>query len=180
MYAETQHDLHSYLQWLKWVGLAVIIWQLASFAAKEAGFPLPLLIQSAHLVVLVAAVLMYFMIANGHFSIQISTQGWDLRYFPFQLYHRHIEWDEIKIVRRVPPEDLPPNVRFGFPVMNFTRLFLLSNPHYEVLCLDLINGGQIFISTKNADELILFLQKEMVFALKSTKSATNETGYFVK
>jgi hypothetical protein len=180
MYAEKQHDLHPYLRWLKWINLAVIIWQLASFAANEAGFSLPLLAQSAHFVILVAAVLMYFMIANGHFSIQISAKGWDLRYFPFQLQHRHIDWDEIKIVSRVPLEDLPPNAQFGFPVMNFTRLFLLSNPHYEVLRLDLINGGQIFISTKNADELILFLQKEMVFALKSPKAIQNEVEFLIK
>lgn len=180
MYAETQHDLHPYLRWLKWMSLVVVIWQITSFAVKEAGFPLPLLAQSAYLVVLIAAVLMYFMIANGHFSIQISSKGWDLRYFPFQLYHRHINWDEIKIVSRVQSEDLPPNVQFGFPVMNFTRLFLLSNVCYEVLRLDLINGGQIFISTKNAEELIFFLQKEMVFALKSTKNTPNETRLFVK
>ncbi|MEI6411799.1 MAG: hypothetical protein WCR52_20575 [Bacteroidota bacterium] len=160
--------------------MAAIIWQLAAFAAKEAGFVWPLTGQGAHLVLLITAVPMCLMIANGRFSIRISPKGWDLRYFPFQLYYQHLDWDEIKIVSRVPPEDLPPNAQFGFPIMRFTRLFLLTNPRYEVLRLDLINGGQIYFSTKNANELILFLQKEMVFALKSTKSATNEIGHFVK
>lgn len=180
MYAEKQHDLHPYLRRLQWVGLVVMIWQLASFAAKEAGFSWLIFGQNTHLFILIAAGIICGLIANGQFSIRISSKGWDLRYFPFQLYHRHIDWDEIKIVSRVPLAELPPNIHFGYPVMNFTRLFLLSNSRYEVLRLDLINGGQIYISTKNANELILFLQKEMVFVLKSSKSYPNEVGHFVK
>lgn len=159
MYTEKQHYQHQFLGYLQWLSAGLVLWQLIAFATLEAGIPILTFDATIQVFILFAAAALWLILANAHLSLRISTKGWDLRYFPFQLYHRHIAWEEIKNVCRVQKRNLPGNAPFGFPGKDFTRSYLLTNSRFEVLRIDLVTGAQIFVSSKNAEELLSFLQK---------------------
>lgn len=161
MYSEKQHFQHRYLGWLQWGFAVIAIVQLAVFAAVEIGWLWLPFAPTIHIGILAIAAGIWLALANGHLSLRVSTRGWDLRYFPFQLYHRHIDWQEIKNVVLISSNEVPANAHFGFPLHDFTNTYLLTNERSKVLRIDLVTGGKVFVSTSNARELISFLQKSV-------------------
>lgn len=159
MYTEKQHYQHQYMAWLRWFSAGLVVWQLIAFASLEAGMPFLTLDATVQVIIFLTATAVWLLLSSAHLSLRISGKGWDLRYFPFQWQQRHIGWEQIKQVSRVSKMELPGHAAFGFPGKDFTRSYLLTSIQYEVLRIDLVTGAQIFISTKNAGELLGFLQK---------------------
>ncbi len=163
MYSEKQHFQHRYLGWLQWGFAAIAIVQLAVFTAVELGWLWLPFAPAIHIGILALAAGIWLTLANSHLSLRVSTRGWDVRYFPFQLYHRHIDWQEIKNVVLIPHNEVPANAPFGLPMHDFTNTYLLTNERCKVLRIDLVTGGKVFVSTSNASELIHFFAEKCVF-----------------
>lgn len=165
MYAEKQYDIHPGLRRVQWLSLALGLGQLTALIAAEAGRPWLPLGYVFQIIVLATTLIIWLVLKNARFSLRVSNQGWDLRYFPFQLHFHHIDWAEIKQVGRVSKEVLPQNAPFGLPLAEFTRIYLLSSRRYELMRIDLVNGGQLLVSTKNVEELTGYLQKTLLFVV---------------
>lgn len=165
MYLEKQHYQHRYLDWLRGFCFLFAVAQLALLTAGESGLAwLPHGIL-AHWILFSVSGLLWFLLSNSHLRLLISAKGWDIQYFPFQWHKTHVDWRQIKTVNLASPNDLPGRAFFGFPGSDSGHVYLLANPKTAILRVVLVTGFQIFISTKNPEELLEFLRKEVFLSV---------------
>ena len=106
------------------------------------------------------------LLSSTGLSLHISSKGWTFQLSPFQLYPRFVAWEEIKNVRMLKPSEMPDGWNLKGFERRFGHAFLISNPAFDILCIELINGFQVFVSVQHRNEMIEFLhhgilQKEM-------------------
>lgn len=165
MYAQTQYYRHRYISWLQWVFATIALVQVLALLANETGWAAWALAPVVHVLVLLTVGCSWLILTNGHLSLSVSPKGWDLRYFPFQIYPRHIAWDEVRQIQLTPS-----NVwrvkehQYSFPKRQYIQSFQLGQLQEDVIRLDLRNGEQIFVFSKQSRELYDFLQKSLLQA----------------
>ena len=153
MYAE-KHSLHNrYVRWLQIICTALALWQLIAFLGAETGLRWLPLGYATHLLLLFFSLISLLLVRNAGFNFRISSKGWALRSTLFQLQSRFIAWEEIKNVRFFKPDELPGD----WNTKDFGYTFLISDPAYDVVCIELTNGFQVFVSIRNRNNVVEFL-----------------------
>ncbi len=162
MYAE-KHILHNrYTPWLKWASAAVALWQLAALLGAETGLPWLPMGYSAHLLLLICSAGILVLLSNAGLDLRVSSKGWAFRSLPAQCFYQYIHWADIRNVRILKPCTLPENAQLGRSERNLGQRYLISNPQYDVVCIELTSGFQVFVSVQKPGELIAFLHHELL------------------
>ncbi|MBC7777758.1 MAG: hypothetical protein H7246_20155 [Phycisphaerae bacterium] len=157
MYAEKQLFQNRYTRWLKWASSALAFSQLAALLGAETGLPWLPLGYAAHLLLLMVAGIGLMLVHSVGLSLRVSSQGWALRRTPLHFSYRHIGWAEIRNVRILKPCALPSAWRQGNVEHSIGQHFLISNPQYDVACIEMTSGFQVFVSVQKPNELMEFL-----------------------
>ena len=159
MYAEKHPFQNRFTQGLQWICRLLILGHLTAFLCAEIGLIKLPWGYLAHLGLLLFAVGVLVVIRMAGLNLRVNNQGWAVRLYPLQLFFRQINWTEIKQLRWLKPEELPIQ-----PSRNFSYTRLISQAKYAVLCLELTNGYQIFISIQQPAALMAFLEHELIQA----------------
>lgn len=163
MYVQTQYYRHRYIRWLQWIFAAIALLQIGALLANETGWGAWSFAPVVHVLVLVMVVCSWLILANGHLSLSVSPKGWDLRYFPFQIYPRHIAWDEVRQIHLTPSNVWRVKEQtYSFPKQQYIQSFQLGQLQEDVIRLDLTNGEQVFVFSQQSQELYDFLQKSLL------------------
>lgn len=159
MYSETQPAQNLPLRCLL-VGSTVLgLCQLPLMVAAEAGsFHLPLG-YAGHLCLLLACGLAALLLGQAKLSLRIHRKGLSLRFFPYKWRWQHIGWHEIRQVRLVAPGKLPPGAFWGVPGRDFLHLYWLARAEHDVLQIELINGAQLYLSSRHPVTVMRFLEQ---------------------
>jgi hypothetical protein len=158
MYIEKQYFQNPLLLGLKWLSAGILMTQLGLFLASESGAIRLPFGNSIHLTVLFFVGLLLVLLNKMGVQLLITEGGINLRFWLYQLQMRHINWTEIRRIKLIAPEELPEESFWRIPNRDEKHIYLLTNRRFQVLLIELINGTQIFISIKNAKELLNFLQ----------------------
>ena len=162
MYTERQHYPTAWQHRLLTFCIGLIIVQTAAFIAAETGLPWLPFGPAIHLSLLLIAGLLSALLWWSGLTLQVDAQGLALRFLPWQWQFRHIRWPEIRQLRLLPADERLPDARFGWPAQDFTHIYLLSSPDLRVLCIELVNGTRLYVSTERPGELLDFLQHDLV------------------
>ena len=158
MYTETQHATPPYARWIKWLcGVAAAV-QLILLIATETGARALPLSTALHWGILIAAGLALGVLAQAGLELRVETQGVSLRFFPYQLRFQRIRWEEIRQLRLLPSGECPEGAPLGLPGRDFTHAYWLTALNCPVLHITLVNGTQLYVSTRRPAELLDFLQ----------------------
>ncbi len=162
MYAEKHSFQNRYTRWLQIVCTALALWQLTAFLGAETGLSWLPFGYMAHVSLLFIAVCLLILLNRAGLSLRVSTKGWVLRFFPFQFQSRCIYWEEVKNVRWLKPGELPQHWNLVDTDRSFGHVFLITHADYDVVCIELASGFQIFVSVQKPVELIEFLHNRLL------------------
>jgi hypothetical protein len=163
MYIEKQYFKNPFLLGLKWVSGTVLVLQLGLLLASESGAIRLPFSYAVHLSLLFGMVLCLILLDKIGVQLLITEGGIDVRYWVYQLHKRHINWTEIRRIKLLSLEEVPKDAFWRLPNRDGKQIYLLTNPHCQVLLIELWNGAQIFTSIKNHKALLDFLDNNSKF-----------------
>lgn len=132
------------------------------FHRRRDGHPWLPFGQATHFfILLITGVLSVFLWWSG-LTLRVNADGLALRFWPWQWRFRHIRWSEVRPLRLLPAGERLPGARFGWPTRDFAHIYVLASPHLRVLCIELVDQTQLFVSTERQAELLDFLQHGVV------------------
>lgn len=167
MYSEQQFYRNRRARWLQGTCAVLAIIQAGALAGAETGrLRLPFG-YTAHWCILLAAVLLFGLLSQMGLTLRIDTTGLALRFFPYQWRFQRIGWSQIVQIRLLRSGEYPPKAQFGRPTRDFSQASWLTYPAHPVLCVTLLHGSPLYISTGRPREVLDFLQHGL--ALQSGK-----------
>ncbi len=149
-------------RWLRWICLGLVLVQLLAIVCTETGKPWLPLGYGLQLGLLLATGLVLGPLSQRRLDLRIGPEGLALRYFPYQWRYRELGWSEIRHLRLLPPDEPLPRARFGRPASDFTHLYLLTDPRSAVFNIMLVNGMQLYFSSKYPKELLDYVQNGLL------------------
>jgi hypothetical protein len=158
MYIEKQYFRSPILRGLKWISGGILLAQLGVFIASESGAMRLPFGYSTHLIGLFIIGIFLILLNQIGLQVLITEGGINVRFGLYPLHTRHINWTEIRRIKLIDPKELPEPAFWRLPNRDEKHIYLLTNPQFQVLIIELLNGTQIFISIKNASKLLDFLQ----------------------
>jgi len=157
MYTEKQYFQNRHIQGLKWLCAGLAAAQLTLLIAAETGFPWLPLGNAVHWSILLVSGLAFSLLSQVVLILRVGAQGISMRFFPRQLRFQHVRWDEIRQLRLLEPGEPIPGAH-GLPVRDFAHACWLSDPGFRVLCITLVNGTRLYVSTEGPEALLDFLR----------------------
>lgn len=167
MYSEQQFYRSPWARRLQIVSATLAVLQLCTLAGAEMGMLRLPFGYAAHWGILLMMGLFVGLLSQMGLTLHINATGLTLRFFPYQWQFQRIPWNEIQQIRLLPSGEYPAGASFGRSSRDFSQACWLTYPAYQVLCVTLINGVPVYISTERPQELLDFLQHGL--ALQSGK-----------
>ncbi len=167
MYSEQQFYRNPWARWLQIACATLAVLQLCALAGAEMGMLRLPFGYAVHWGISLIMGLCVGLLSHIGLTFRINATGLALRFFPYQWQFQRVPWNEIRQIRLLPGGEYPAGALFGRPTRDFSQACWLTHPAYQVLCVTLINGVPLYISTERPQELLDFLQHGL--ALQSGK-----------
>jgi hypothetical protein len=175
MYTEIQYYRTPSKRLLRFLCTGAIVAQIVLFAANEAGYACLPLGYTAHILILLLAVLGWWGLSQIALSVRFDAAGLHIRYFPYEWQYQHIPWAAIQQIKLLSAGSQPAGAVYGSPVRDFLRGYWLTHPDRQILHIRLNNGTELFISTNQPADWLDFLQHDaLLYRAKGTSAKTGQ------